>query len=147
MKIFVTIGTTPFDSLMKYIDENVKGHDIIFQISTGTYFPKTGKTLKFVDNINDYYEWSDVVITHAGAGTIYRLLEMEKKIIAVPNLERLDNHQIELADFVEENNYGLKAEKFEQINDLLINLDEKNFEKYKKDRFFVELEIINFLNS
>lgn len=145
MKIFVTVGTTPFNSLMKYIDENIKDHEIVYQISDGEYIPKNGKALKFVKEIESYYNWADIVITHAGAGSVYKLLEMEKKIIVVPNLERLDNHQEELADFVEKNNYAFKAMKINEIERLLEKIKDNNFSKYMKKSFFVVEEILKEL--
>ena len=126
------------------IDKNIKNHEIIYQISDGEYIPSNGKVLKFVKDIEKYYNWADVVITHAGAGTVYKLLEIQKKIIVVPNTERLDNHQLELADFVEKNNYGKVAKKTNQILQISNNICKAEFNIYKKKNFEIK-NIINFL--
>lgn len=143
MKIFVTVGTTPFESLIKYIDINIKNHEVIAQISDGKYMPQRMKSFNYTKNIEEYYKWADIVITHAGAGSVYKLLEMQKRIIVVPNLERLDNHQLELANFIESNNYG---EVFYKLEDIKINKNVKN-NSYKKENFFKINEILEILSG
>lgn len=138
MKIFVTVGTTSFDSMVKALDsyfaENPE-YEVIYQISDGKYIPKSGHYFKRVDNINDYYSDAHVIITHAGAGTIYKLLEMSKKIIAIPNFERIDKHQVDISSYMEANNYLLVCWDISKIS--LIFDEVKNFspEPYKKDMF------------
>ena len=39
------------------------------------------KIIKFTTNIVKYYFWADIVICHAGAGTIYQLLEISNLFI------------------------------------------------------------------
>ena len=91
MRILVTVGTTRFDSLIKYLDETFAGLDFefTFQIADGKYEPVNFPFFTFSSDINTYYKESDLVICHAGAGTIYKLLESRKKVIIVPNTERL----------------------------------------------------------
>ncbi|MGL4800922.1 MAG: PssE/Cps14G family polysaccharide biosynthesis glycosyltransferase [Cetobacterium sp.] len=141
MKIFVTVGTTPFESLIKYIDTNIKNHELIAQISTGKYIPKKMESFDYKENIENYYKWADLIITHAGAGSVYKLLEMGKRIVVIPNIERLDNHQLELANFIEKNNYG---EVFYKLEDIKIN-DNVKRNKYVKENFFKINEILEIL--
>ncbi|CZT22295.1 related to UDP-N-acetylglucosamine transferase subunit alg13 [Ramularia collo-cygni] len=46
-----------------------------------------------------------VVISHAGSGTILDALRISVPIIVVPNSELLDNHQVELAEALAEQEY------------------------------------------
>lgn len=46
-----------------------------------------------------------VVISHAGSGTILHALRLDVPIVVVPNSELLDNHQVELADALAEQEY------------------------------------------
>ncbi|KAI1812933.1 glycosyltransferase family 1 protein [Poronia punctata] len=39
-----------------------------------------------------------VIISHAGSGSIIGALEFDSKLIAVPNPELMDNHQLEIAE-------------------------------------------------
>ncbi|KAI0521801.1 hypothetical protein F5B22DRAFT_661188 [Xylaria bambusicola] len=42
-----------------------------------------------------------VIISHAGSGSIIGALEFDSKLIAVPNPELMDNHQLEIAEEME----------------------------------------------
>ncbi|KAK4504159.1 hypothetical protein PRZ48_005075 [Zasmidium cellare] len=46
-----------------------------------------------------------VVISHAGSGTILDALRLSVPLIVVPNSELLDNHQVELAEALAEQEY------------------------------------------
>lgn len=46
-----------------------------------------------------------VVVSHAGSGTILDALRISVPLIVVPNAELLDNHQIELAEALAEQEY------------------------------------------
>lgn len=108
MKIFATVGSTRYDSLFFEIEKALtEEDDAIFQIADGEYKNPSVTTFEFVSDIHKYYEQADLVITHAGAGSVYNLLEMGKKIIVVQNTERLDPHQQDLVRFVDTNGYGL----------------------------------------
>lgn len=107
MKILITVGTTPFDNLIKVADEQLsQSHELVFQISEGGYKPKSGQSFKFTDDIEQCYLDADLIISHGGAGTIYRVLELDKKLIIVPNLDRIDHHQLDICDFMQKNNHA-----------------------------------------
>lgn len=46
-----------------------------------------------------------VVVSHAGSGTILDALRISVPLIVVPNTELLDNHQVELAEVLAEQEY------------------------------------------
>ncbi|EGQ7762005.1 glycosyltransferase, partial [Vibrio alginolyticus] len=140
--------TTPFDSLIKSIDEkvaNTQGIDVIFQISDGKYKPRFGDFFKFSKNIHDYYNSADVVITHAGAGSIYSLVESKVKTIIVPNLDRIDKHQIDIARFMECNGYALVMWDFENPLKIVQEAKSTNFNPYVKEEFFKVDEILEYI--
>ncbi|MDD1775840.1 MAG: hypothetical protein LUP94_00635, partial [Candidatus Methanomethylicus sp.] len=86
--IFVTVGSVaPFDSLIKRIDEiaSQESLDITAQIGNGSYLPKNVKWFRFEKSLDPYFKAADLVITHNGAGTLFELLSLGKKIIAIPN--------------------------------------------------------------
>jgi beta-1,4-N-acetylglucosaminyltransferase len=149
MKILVTVGTTKFDSLIEYIDTKLDpcSWDIEFQIANGKYLPRNYSFFDFAlpQIINDIYNKSDIIITHAGCGSIYRLLELEKRIIIVPNLKRIDKHQIDIANYMSMHRYALVAYKYEQIETLLKVAPSYVFNVFHKDTFFKSNEIIEYL--
>lgn len=150
MKILTTVGTTAFDSLIKAVDIFFKDRSqdtVFFQIADGVYKPKCGASLQFTDSISNYYVSSDLVITHAGAGSIYTLLELGKKVIAVPNLNRIDKHQVDIANYMESNGFLLVSWSVETIPDVI----EKSFnfipQPYKKEDFFKYEDIANTIRN
>lgn len=113
MKVLVTLGTTRFDGLVEFFDKKIKNIDVLFQI------PKKGRqaifwpSIEFTKNFNSLLNEQDLVITHCGAGNVYSLLEKNIKFCAVPNLDRKDKHQLELANYLVDNrlSYVLNLEE------------------------------------
>jgi beta-1,4-N-acetylglucosaminyltransferase len=149
MKILVTVGTTTFDSLIEYLDqEEIFFHlDIEFQIANGKYVPVNHGFFRFVDpdEIIRKYESADIVITHAGLGTVIQLLEMRKRLIVVPNLERVDKHQLDLGAFLLRNKYALVACDFNQLGIFIEICQNIRFSRFSKTPFFKTDEIRSFL--
>jgi beta-1,4-N-acetylglucosaminyltransferase len=148
MKIFITVGTTKFDSLIEYLDNNLnKEDDILFQIAEGKYQPKNFKFINYTTEINNLYKEYDYIITHAGSSSIYKLLKLRKKMIIVPNLERIDKHQLDIAHFVDTQNYAVCCQDFEKIIPTLKKLPSSTFLFYEKSTFILDKEICKVLNN
>ncbi|KAI0535344.1 hypothetical protein GGR58DRAFT_479478 [Xylaria digitata] len=62
-----------------------------------------------------------VIVSHAGSGSIIGALEFDSKLVAVPNPELMDNHQLEIAEEMESQGFlihgtlGSVAEAVEKI--------------------------------
>lgn len=146
--ILVTIGTTAFDSLIKEIDQTFpKSTDLLLQIADGFYKPVNFPFITFSNYIDQYYEKANLIICHAGAGTVYKLLEMEKKIIVVPNMTRSDPHQRELADFVKANNYGLVPDNLKDIYKTVIDAELFIPQNYSKPAFTGNKLLLEIIHS
>ncbi|AWL11248.1 N-acetylglucosaminyldiphosphodolichol N-acetylglucosaminyltransferase [Saliniradius amylolyticus] len=149
MRVLVTVGTTTFNGLFRHID-NIAGQlpelEFVCQIANGDYEPRHCKWFRFSQNIENEYKQSDVVITHAGAGSVYQLLEMEKVLIVVPNLERKDQHQLDLARYVGGENYALVANNASEILTGLRKIKQGyKPTPYQKESFFIAGNIREFL--
>ncbi|MEL0641505.1 PssE/Cps14G family polysaccharide biosynthesis glycosyltransferase [Pseudoalteromonas aliena] len=146
MNIFVTVGSTRYDSLFYAVEKALNdNHNATFQIADGEYSHAKITTIRFVKNINEYYQTADVIITHAGAGSVYNLLEMGKKIIVVQNTERVDAHQQDLVKFVEEKNYGLGCYDVSQIAEKINQIEGFQPVPYIKKEFSKTKEICESL--
>ncbi|CDZ96862.1 Predicted glycosyltransferase [Phaffia rhodozyma] len=64
---------------------------------------------KFRDRVEDIVDQADLVISHAGAGSILTSLRQKKTLIVVVNLSLMDNHQAELAKTLSSKSYLLVA--------------------------------------
>lgn len=134
-KILVTVGTTAFDGLIEFLDTTYKWPNAIFQIGPGRYIPTRHKYSRFINNLESEYEKYDLILCHAGAGTIYNCLERGLKIVVVPNLERKDPHQIEIANYLKRKNYALVAKSFRDFDSVLQKVANYQPEPYSKDVF------------
>jgi beta-1,4-N-acetylglucosaminyltransferase len=147
MKIFVTIGTTSFPELIKKVD-NIKGLNVIIQTpkeGKDEYIPKNYKFFEFCEDIEKYYNWADIIITHAGAGSVYKLLELGKKIIIIPNLSRVDTHQTDLADYIKEMQYALVCYDLNQLETFIQDTEQFVKKPYKRVSFNKGDAIIKYL--
>jgi len=94
--IFVTVGTTKFDRLIKAVDDlaasGALDHDIICQIGNGSYIPSHCDYLRFTPSISDYITEADLVITHGGLTTL-ELIRVRKRFVAIANTDLADDHQ------------------------------------------------------
>ncbi|TGJ79074.1 hypothetical protein E0Z10_g9695 [Xylaria hypoxylon] len=67
-----------------------------------------------------------VIISHAGSGSIIGALEFDSKLVAVPNPELMDNHQLEIAEEMESQGFlihgtlGSVAEAVEKIDTIAL---------------------------
>ena len=149
-KIFVTTGSVlEFDELIKQLDKiNLnKQYNITAQIGKGKYIPKHLNYFKYSKDLNKYFDWADIVITHTGAGTLFELLEKNKKIICISNPKATDNH--ELAEKLDKNKYLLFVDwnnKDELKNNIIKIINNKfKFKSYKNTKSTIGSEIIKYI--
>ena len=96
--IFVTIGTQlPFDRLIKALDEwNASAQkDIFAQIGKGKYHPKYMKYTSYLEptEFQSYFSEANIIISHAGMGTIISSLMQQKTVIVLPRRSELGEHR------------------------------------------------------
>ncbi|MGJ8485839.1 PssE/Cps14G family polysaccharide biosynthesis glycosyltransferase [Pseudoalteromonas sp. SYSU M81236] len=148
MKVLVTVGSSSFDSLIRAVDQaatKLAAFSFTFQTGTGEYKPKNGSYFAHSNEFSSVLVDADVVITHAGAGTVFELLELNKKIIVVPNFDRIDKHQSDLALYIERNNYALVCHDVNLIENHIEGIKMYEPTPYNKDSFFLADELISKL--
>jgi len=125
--VFVTVGTTSFDALVEAMDSEEmiqtlieRGYDsLTIQRGRGTYVPKHIVTstsserssaptpwrtffkvqvVEFLPSLDAVLKEASLVISHAGAGSVFESLSLGKPTLVVVNESLMDNHQVELAE-------------------------------------------------
>ena len=160
--IFVSLGTQdkPFNRIIDYVislKENlkeIKSEKIIIQLGQTKLLKSDIERIKSLENIiiydmlkpekmKDIIKDADIIITHAGVGTIMECLEMGKEIIVAPrkveNLEHVNNHQEEIAFEMEKKGFLTKVDTYEELENKIMmlvkdkdtNEDNKNMNKKK----------------
>lgn len=112
-RVFVTVGTTKFDGLITTVLNRAvlealsacSYNHLILQIGNSSLEPDCTarygfhkiEAFKLSPSIGEYMRSADLVISHAGAGSVLEALENRKHLIVVINDLLMDNHQVELA--------------------------------------------------
>jgi UDP-N-acetylglucosamine transferase subunit ALG13 len=104
--IFVTVGTQlSFDRMIRVVDEwagasGLLPDDVFAQIGPGEYEPKHIRYARFVDAqaFRRHVAEAELVVAHAGMGSIITALELGKPILVMPRLaerrEHRNDHQV-----------------------------------------------------
>lgn len=129
--IFVVTGTqVSFDRLLKILDEwaeTSKKHRIIAQTANSDLDFHNMSCYDFLepDVFDKHFLNADIIIGHAGMGTIIKALENKKRLVVFPRLVKFNEHR---------NEHQLYTAKcFEKLN--LINVA------------YNELELLGYLND
>ncbi|CAM9222825.1 unnamed protein product [Hapterophycus canaliculatus] len=138
--VFVTVGTTKFDPLIEAIDNaallsslSSKGFtSLTAQIGHGRHVPifpvdpqatMDCQWYRFKPTLHEDMASADVVVSHAGAGSVMEALGLGKALVVVVNDALMDNHQQELAEALARRNH-LRATTPEGLADTLIDFDD-----------------------
>lgn len=137
--VLVTVGTTKFEALSKAADsiqfvETLRSsgyRKLVLQIgSSDSFFPsvlfgevegvsKEGTVtfdgfeveyFRYAPTLKERIEEAALVISHAGAGSVFESLRAGKRLIAVPNGALMDNHQADLCGYLKEKGFMEVAE-------------------------------------
>ncbi|OZD58431.1 hypothetical protein CH263_24540 [Rhodococcus sp. 06-1059B-a] len=112
LTIFVTLGTIKpyrFDRAVRAIVRSIKPSDVVtWQLGTSWRDGLPGTTYKEMtaDEVKANIEKSDVVVTHAGVGSVINILDAGSlPVVAVrtkDHKEHIDNHQRQIASMMAE---------------------------------------------
>ncbi len=96
--ILVTVGTQfPFDRLVKAMDAWAGDHEdeIFAQIGPARYRPEHFPYVEFTspEALQKKTEEADIVVAHAGMGTIISALVLGKPVIVMPRIASLGEHR------------------------------------------------------
>jgi len=145
LKVFISLGTTPFPELIEaVVEQQLDKH---FELVVQHVIPQSEFKTSFVfeQNIHERYEWDNLVVTHAGTGTVFNVLVKEIKLLVVPNMSRSDPHQLELVNYLVKSNLCNVSYQITQLKDDITATYNKNFDKYLPDEFCGAKEIVNLL--
>lgn len=157
--IFVTVGTTQFNDLINTlatpdVSKTLKSlgcENLTLQIGNGEEVDFLLPELKGIKielyrlkpTIIDDIKSADLVISHAGAGSIIETLTAEKPLVVVVNELLMNNHQTELAEQLFEDEYLFYC-KPKNLNEILQKIDITKLKKYKKGNV---KEFVGFLDE
>jgi UDP-N-acetylglucosamine transferase subunit ALG13 len=97
--IFVTVGVQlPFDRLIRAVDDwaGRRGRrDVVAQVGTSGYVPRALEARSFLPagDFRGLVEQAELVVAHAGMGSIITAFELGKPIVVLPRRASLREHR------------------------------------------------------
>ena len=147
--VFVTLGTQKqsFKRLLDMVENSkeLQNDEIIAQIGNTKYESKKIKCFDFVDSekLDEYIKNAEIIITHAGVGSIFSGLHNDKKVIAVPRLkkykEHINDHQLEICEEMTKEGYILSCLENEDLDEKIRKIRNMNLKKYETNENFLEI--------
>jgi UDP-N-acetylglucosamine transferase subunit ALG13 len=97
--IFATVGTQlPFERMVHALDDWAGQHTdqpVMLQLGETAYRPRHCKFVAYTQPAEweQYFAEADLVVSHAGMGTILKSLDRGKPLIIMPRLAALNEHR------------------------------------------------------
>lgn len=80
------------------------------------------------EDLEDFVERANVIITHGGVGSIIMALQKNKKVIAVPRLSKYDehvnDHQRDIVNIFNEKGYIIGIQNVEDLSEAIKSVNE-----------------------
>ncbi|MDO3628854.1 glycosyltransferase [Mucilaginibacter sp. BT774] len=155
--IFVTTGTQiPFDRLIRAIDEvhpYLGDVELIVQVAESVYKAENFKIQEFIapKEFDDYFDRAELIISHAGMGTIISAFVKNKPILVMPRLakygEHRNDHQLATATRFDELGYINVAYTEEELKEKLKSLQRTPLKPLFNIDDYASKELISSLQS
>ena len=145
--IFVTVGTTDFDALVRSMDLLAPqlGEEVEMQIGHGEYEPRHCSWFRFASSLEPYYARADVVVAHGGLGTVMEVLRRGGKLIGVANPDRYDQHQEAILRRFETDGYLVACYDLADLANAITHARTTPLRRYPRPQTTLHLEIGAFL--
>lgn len=154
--ILVLLGTQNndfhrlLDEIQKNIDNGTINDEVIVQAGFTKYKSDKMKIFNMIpkENLETLVKQADLVITHAGLGSIEMSLEQGKKVIAVPRLKRygehVNDHQKDIESEFDKDGFIIGIDDVKDLNNAIIKSKKFTPKKYEKRE---EGEIVNIIKT
>ena len=157
--ILVLLGTqnNSFHRLLEEIEKNIKDGTIKEEVIVQAGYTKfQSHKMRIIDLISKeqlekFQDETELLITHAGVGSIISSIEKGKKVIAVPRMheygEHVNNHQKEIVKDFNDKGYIIGVEKVEDLKQAIIKSKDFEPKKYQPNNEKMLKIIEEFINK
>ncbi len=152
----VLLGTqnNDFHRLLDEVEKNIKNGNIKDEVIVQAGFTKyESKYMKIFDLISkemleDLVKKAELVITHAGVGSIEMALEQNKKVIAVPRLkkygEHVNDHQKDIEEKFSKSGYIVGIDDVTKLSNAIKSMSKFVPTKYENNN---KVKMINIIKT
>lgn len=159
MNVLITIGSMSekkFTRLFKAVDQLCKENildpsRVKAQVGFDQYHSQYYKCFDMVsdEEFKRMIDEADLIISHAGTGTVISCIKKGKKVIVFPRRakydEHYDDHQLELADLFARQNYVLVANDVDELRKCVQKIDDFHPSKFVSNNEKMNRIIIDFI--
>ena len=157
--IVVIVGSQKFqfNRLLKKIDELIEKkiikEEVFAQIGVSDYIPKYYEYIDYLPQVklDEKIKACDIVISHAGTGSIIGAVKQEKKVIGIPRLqkygEHVDDHQIQLINEFGKLGFIEPIYDIEELEKALKKVNKTKYKKYVSKNDAIIESINEFINN
>ncbi len=144
--IFVVLGTheLPFNRLLEEVERLQEGGlingEIVVQVGHTPFTSEKMKLIPFMSytDMERYFDEADLIITHAGTGSIITGVKKGKKVIAVARRaahhEHNDDHQVEIVDQFTSTGYIIGVKEINALEEALQQVENFQPAPFKSGR-------------
>lgn len=133
----MTVGTGRFDRLIRVVDA-LPHLTCTLQIGDGSVVPENHPYFRIKADLSEEYASHDLIVSHGGAATLFEILHMGKPVVAVPNLRRSDEHQLEIVEHLAGQGYCLYCRDPEEIETYIRQSSSFEFRPYEREGCDIE---------
>lgn len=152
--IFVTVGSVlPFDRMIQTMDDWAGRHpeeEVFAQIGNGQYEPRNMSFLRMIKSgdFNGYIARADLVVAHAGTGSVFGAFEYGKPVVLVPRYaaqrEHTTDHQVHTANWLRDWPGVTICTKHDNIDEKIVEAKSKkeqlsSFSKFAPNDFILRV--------
>ena len=146
--IFVAVGTTAFNALVKTMDDLSLSlaEKVIIQIGRSSYLPQHCEYFRFVPSLAPYYEQASLVISHGGLGIVTEVLNCRLPLVTVEDPDQPDRHQREILTIWEQAGHLVWCRDLQKLPEM-IEQAKTEHKPYLPPECRIHTLIANYLNS
>lgn len=141
VNVLVMTGTTGFPKLerqmIKLAASNPALH-VLIQSPNELLATNRVSTTKYIDmesfDTNPY----SLMVGHCGAGTVFWALERRLPLIAIVDLDRHDDHQLDLGNWLSRSGFGMTLVNRAPTGDEIEQIKQVPLKEYHKDPFRID---------
>ncbi len=135
--IFVTVGTSHYDPLIREMDGLVASgrvpRPVVAQIGRGQYVPQHMRYYRFLKSLQPAYDAADLVVSTGGAGTTIECVRRGLRLVVVENESLMERHQAQLIGEMARRGHLLWCRRLDDLADCVHEALSREFPPFVSD--------------
>ena len=146
--IFVAIGTTDFNALIRAMDELSPSlsEEVVMQIGRSKYEPERCDYFRFAPSLVPYYERASLIVSHGGLGIVTEVMGHGIPLVAVEDPAQPDRHQRQILGEWERDGHLIWCKDLKRLPEAMNQAKSRQFRPYVRPESHVHTTIAEYLS-